>query len=480
MGVGTSSEENKSETDFNKVTLTIDDTYNRILNEYSDTLNFDAFDALPSEYNKLKEQTYNSLATIIRGNQPTDVQSVLMYNHLHFPQKEPYIVLPDYMTGPVSITILRDNENDRTFYLFGDIHTKNREPSSNYFHRLVPNHLGQLDKVVDVFFESGFHIHKKYGFPIKMTTQEELNRLYGKANNYLEEFALYLRNCEPEYIDEGRCQYGNVRVHVSDARDAEPFFNPLFIGNTMEFRNPKCTSESAGGFMGCIMKLFINLNQIYDLDAQTCRRILAYTRQLFNQYKKVEIDDRGLLFRELILKQIAMIPEQDLANKLEEYTNKIVDDLYKDIDQIYRLDRIPTYIHQIKNPQEAFDRIFNRRRATNLMDTAAKILDVYFIARCYRKFNVRKDRVFPAVPCKNIVAYFGDFHIDNIVNLLTNKLKQLKIIYRFDPKSIGETYYNPDYSPLQIPWFGKNILKKCGSCMEVEEKKDSMEVEDEI
>jgi hypothetical protein len=498
-------EEPKLDSDFKRMSNAFDDTYNNVLNDFSDTLTFEKFDSLPPEYDKFKEQTHTALASIIRWKRssekrPIEVPTQIMYNHLHYPSHSPYNILPNKLVGPISITILRDNENQKTFYLFGDIHTKYREPSIDYFHNLVPEHLGQLDKLVDVFYEYGFHKHKKFGLSEKKWSQESINRT--PKFDYLEEFAFHLKTCEPEYLEDGLCRYGNIRVHVADARQTDPF-DPIvdIVGNFFQLRNPKCLGESSGGFMGCMMKWFVSLRGVPVPDDYTCKKIIGNTIELFKTYKNINIDDSGVLFRNVILKQISMIPDKELAEKLESYTDTVIDKLYKYIDQIYRFGYIPKRVDRIKDPRATFFKIFYNHFAKGLTDTATEIQDIYFIARCYREFNVRKDRLFPAVPCKNIVAYFGDFHIDNIVRLLTSRLKHLDILYRFQRKIIavapnGSEYFeNPDYSPLQIPWFGKNLLKRVSpatlaflsnSFMEEEkkekkEKKDTdMELEEEI
>ena len=89
----------------------------------------------------------------------------------------------------------------------------------------------------------------------------------------------------------------------------------------------------------------------------------------------------------------------------------------------------------------------------NFLDNSAEILDIYFLTRCFRSFIGTKYG-FSNIPCKNIMAWFGAKHIENIVNILV-KIGAELVIEKGSNEIIRENKKRKclSFDEISQPWF---------------------------
>jgi hypothetical protein len=429
---------------------TCNESDNELLNNISNfckTYDFEIFDTFPEyvknlfyEYAKRRKQ--NSITQIVQNH---ELISTLPN-------------IPRFMLGPVSIDILKDNETGKVFYLFGDVHIEKRKGCMNpndrayeyfsgnkylyqppmFFSEVIPDYLGSLDKIVDVYVEGKFHIHKKtHPKAIKKELHDyDNNLIYYDYVRYMYRFEQNFMLCTHPFTEDPRyeCKYKNIRVHRADIRKVDVIEEPniediSYIGWFLKFI-----------FDEWYQKIFYE-----NLNINNCESTMIKFKRDFDQMKNTNKDKQNIRFRKYILKQIEKIKDKTFAQKIQE-------DLDGTIEKLGLLSlEFENYLSKVSSERIHFYALENV--AKKVIDVGAQLMDLYFIARCYREFEGTRHG-FPNVPCQNIVAYFGDAHVIDIVDLL-KKYRNIEVIYEFRNINVDEC---PDYGVLKSPWFGKDLV----------------------
>ena len=105
---------------------------------------------------------YTEAESFEKENKETPASRIV----LNYKNKNLIPRLPIYMAGPVYYAILK--YEDKQFYLFSDIHHSTDFNCEPKFSDIIPEYLGKLDKIVDVFYEGSSHYKKRY-FPERET-----------------------------------------------------------------------------------------------------------------------------------------------------------------------------------------------------------------------------------------------------------------------------------------------------------------------
>jgi hypothetical protein len=388
-----------------------DELEEKTMNLFLTTLDFSIFDTFSDE---AKDKIYTFV--INKHNNPI---TTIIFNHMKLPKE-----FPNVMLGPCSYYVL--TIKDKIFYLFGDNHLEQcgKEEEEEIcreflFHKLIPPYLGRLDKIIDVFIEGMTHYRESIfeGTPSDRIRYE--NRLK-RPFSYMIRFLFELLKCQYPHITEGKCEYKNLRIHRPDPR--------RLSSNCMDY-------EEEADPIGCLLSMIGNVNAGYGekKELEESKRIIPQKIRNLKNLVRNKKDIPYPLFHMYIKKQIDAIHDVEvknlLLNKLNEMNIKVLRILLQTSDN-----EIP-----------------------KILTSTLEELDLYFLARCFRTFSGNKFG-FPPVPCKYIVAWFGNTHIVNIVSIL---LGMNATLVCKKERNVGcKVERCLDYSQLSNPWFGDQLVNR--------------------
>jgi len=337
--------------------------------------------------------------------------------------------------GPYELYILKNNTDNKTFFLFSDFH-KHCENDIMNDYIYFPDFLDKLfnkhsDYQFDFFTELGYYESKN----IKQATT------YNLINNINRKF----RNCYADLTDKKKCEekYRNVRFHATDLRN--------------HYLEENCNSNNY------ICQLFNIMNQITNhltqLDTILSDNELNYdnedkymslinwidnlNNELFNDKNLLDIDyellKKDILNAYKINKIFANTKYTNVINKLNIFVNyeinkldkteiknlldydiminkdNIIDEIWSSIDDdtINKNDEffyvvypyIIKFVEEIKTRLHAIEMVIIK--ATTI------VMDVYTLSRALKCDNY-------ITKCKNIIILAGNNHIHKYVNFLVN------------------------------------------------------------
>lgn len=272
-----------------------------------------------------------------------------------------------FISGPINLTEHYSKKYNKHIYIFGDIHVKqshcpllsstpeNTISLKDFLVEIATN----TDKPLDIFLEVSYKSKK-----IKNITESK--RYKGYIDDIYREFASCFQ------IDKRNCKYKNVRFHYSDIRSYEPLRQILLMSLALvDNKFDKKFLES--------MDLYISYDTIE------------------KSLKNINLKD--LLFNLLkINKQIQNIPFENVRNLILSYKKSIPSFYYnKEIFDILRKEDL----NEMKEKESVL-----RQYGKLLSNSASQIMDLYVMARMFRKF---KKPAISETP-ENIIIYVGNTH----------------------------------------------------------------------
>lgn len=360
---------------------------------------------------------------------------------LKFPFPEQMSSLPNYVSGLLSLSILKrtDSSNPMTIILMGEKHNKDdicvspakSIPANELFFWLLKSSGTNL---LDVFLEMNFaptidktklskrYYEAEYGFrttsePVSFMEKTERILSY---NDCFKKLDLDTKACS-QHTD-------HVRFHIADARGSEPI---------------KLISD--------IWDLCLSINKTYP-------RIRAENQlQVWN---KVQTKVKELLGASTAFDAGTYIDEILKKIKAEQQVLKITTDATaKAVLEKFKTDTITSTLTD--GLKAAFENI---KGATSIPTTDPStdwkytdvinplflfFMDYYLLARVFRDYDTKSGRING--PAKNVIIYAGNAHIKNYIKALTDSSSSVTALFTSE-FSVGETGAAPSATtPVAAP-----------------------------
>jgi hypothetical protein len=411
------------------------------IEKFKNTLDFKYYDILPD---RVKELFYEvSIEILRRIGEPTPMMTIIG-NHGRY-RKEDFPPIRRVI-GPVSYhKIVWNNPNDPTdfkiFHLFGDIHIHRpncpRDSMPESFNPLLLKHIMRSDKIIDVFIERPHKKQKK--FSLKSEFIDRSLRTTFEETNPLESIGGF-HHMTGETVK-------NARLHEANVRSLGGLDEPE-------------------GFLSEMDRVSVKLAELKrkNIDIKTFWRnaqpFFEDVRQLVNksQSELIKEIDNDPIFK-IIRKQLEHIKDLNIKQFLfgiYEKQKRYIMEIFMYIQNSYKFNlfpesddikRIAKRITKrgIKVYEDERDEEIEKSKFLDTLGTLTSksflyIMDMYFFGRCFRDFEVVKDGM-PKNSPKYIIAFFGDTHIQSIVEVLTRPPFNATIERNVDRVEKGETGY---------------------------------------
>jgi hypothetical protein len=333
----------------------------------------------------------------------------------------------NFIRGPVTLTEHYSAKYNKNVYVFGDIHVTNAKcPKHSNRNNTIDftSLLGSLPylknpdgtfKTIDYFLEIGY---RSKLFPKKGSD-------YYKG--YWQELFNVYKNCLQ--VEKDVCQYKNVRFHYSDIRHI-----PL-LQNVMNYiwYLEDLESDNLKGAKHRYNDIKWDQLQRVAMDVNKYLEDVKITGKINKQYNKLQYPE--------VQKQLENSLEKDILNELRVLTPEFVKSTRDVVD---------------KNMKK-IDTITRSQVSINLrliLDGMSRLMDLYLIARMFRKFKKIEGK--PSEPPTNIIIYAGDFHAKNYRRFLDR--------LGFSSKSTASMKLNADYQCIDVskfvqPFFSEHNLQ---------------------
>jgi len=361
------------------------DNYPYALNQLSN-LSDNIRDTLKGEIQKIKKNHNNSDAVLVESELIIRYFMSSRYRSLKF----------DIIQGPISVYQMSHDQYPHIFYLFGDIHYKESECTSEYeFIHWLNDTIVNSPVYIDVYIESSY-IYKDYKY---------FDPSIRAKGTYLGDTYDHFKKCFNKKSDKV-CQ--TSRFHYTDIR------------NTF-----KSDDEYNGWYI--FTKGYLRNDSVWEQ-----KDIPIITRFINN----LELDDSVMNVR--ILKQFDNILDEKIKFKLISRFQACKKSLKKYIPSMN-----PSNILKIDGGK------FNLKKFDDdkFMQYEMCYMDYYLMARSFRNYNQTQKYSRPSY---NNVIYAGDEHIDNYINILTSLGFKMGFKYNEDDAGLNQCI---DISKMEQPMF---------------------------
>jgi hypothetical protein len=294
-----------------------------------------------------------------------------------------------------------------------------------YFHKEVPTYLGKLDKIVDIFYE-GEEEH------LKRNQLKYPSYRLKKGGEFLSSFGRELMGCEPTFRTKELCKFDNIRFHLVDIRRLEKNERKDELGSIISYISELFAKNfsSMGSARKEMKELQMSINIMFERQSFNAAFKAYIEKQLAN------IKDSGASLPHEVRSADSHVFEI-LSNEYNATTNKLMEDMAR--------------IRDTDFSKKSFDDVrefLGEIAGTTIMD----LQDIYFLARCFRKFRDVERHGFRGYPCTNIVGWFGVEHVKKIIIKL-EKIGATLVVESGDKNPKGRMFECPDYRLIQNPWF---------------------------
>jgi len=277
-------------------------------------------------------------------------------------------------------------------YLFGDNHSnnkicKNSDIKPIPFEQFLENiFIKNPDKIMDFYIEHPFISKKIYTYEFVGANSDN--------DWYITRIQKYFKLCLT--VDKSKCKYKNVRFHYVDIRNINELITKIHL-LYIDISNFNANSDKQEW-----------INKLLPL-------IKKDIITVYNMLSNIDIEE---LFRETkIQKQFYNITNKNYKDWFIKYYTLQFDMVKKNL-----LKNMKTMM--------SYDGIKNKFLTTWLLELPGVLMDAYTIGRIFRSFEDGSP--------KNIIIYVGEWHIDNIKNML-NQIKAIHINNSTSNK-IGEDF----------------------------------------
>ena len=359
--------------------------------------------------------------------------------------------------GPITLTEHVSNKYNRHIYIFGDMHVNKSTCSpdkSNWSKMKIDDYIGEKilntnkDKVIDIFSE------------VNQSNSFVFNIFYLTNINY---------KFQPCYqSDRKDCKYPNLRFHYVDIRGEKDAFETLTylrdlikqlqyvnkvrnkLGNDFNNIAPKMKTFHNRSMVNHLKINPLIITDIFSHDQYDKLLIvieeIARTNSSDSKIKSLKLSN--LLNYKKILKQVDAISNKEIKEKLLEWLDK----KFKEYVNFIDFNGLLTTITLMKENHAFYPENFIAKISNRLTMLGALIMDVYLLARLFKKFKQR-DKEY-AEETKYIVIYAGDLHSDNYREFLN--ILGFKVVQQTKSDKEGKDFQCLDISQFDQPFFKYN------------------------
>jgi hypothetical protein len=337
------------------------------------------------------------------------------------------------LSGPVSITILKPNDNFHERFkaplivLFGDLHFSNanqchcrQEHCYKIYEPAFLQLWDSLDCPIDFYVEA--FLHNEPTFPNFVTNREPLS--------------LLLRNIHPCYKrnDKSKCITKNIHWHSADIRKAshKSYYNlERFIDDFSVVIEEFAKRDTYSVLM---VKRIISKHLLKNYSKQTCIEYLELCKHGLrnpNFVIKFIENEHSLIMKQVKktyeiwkqwIKQYMMFHIQANISNLS--PNSTIDVDIPTIISNYLVSGDDQYIEKLIQYLYKHDRDLEDYES-DFLEFNTMFLDMYMLTRTFKPRGDGKQATIS-------LGYFGRDHSDEIIWFLTDVLKAYKIIYNID------------------------------------------------